>query len=107
VRSRSILNGACQSILDYPKVHDELIEKMRPGAMYYPSDLYFPGAEFAFAEDDQNHKKRVKGDQNHKKRKQAFCIQVTFSKKAISLQERLGMDPQHDKLFVYLVTQPR
>jgi len=68
---------------------DELIEKMQPGTLYYPSDPYFPGAEFVFAKDHQNYKKRVKGDQNHKKRKQAFCIQVTFSKKAISLQETL------------------
>ena len=49
---------------------DESVANMKPNVLYYPEDLFFPGVDFVF----------VKNSQADKKVKQAFAIQVTFSK---------------------------
>lgn len=83
---------------------DEMVENMQPGVLYYPVDMQFPAVDFVF----------VKDIQKSKKKKQAYCVQVTFSsshKKPLRVYEklyaRLGMDPQLDEMFVYIISQPK
>ena len=82
---------------------DESVANMKPNVLYYPEDELFPGVDFIF----------VKNSQADLKVKQAFAIQVTFSnahkKKASvyqSLYKRLEMNPNTDKITIYVITKP-
>ena len=82
---------------------DESVANMKPNVLYYPEDELFPGVDFIF----------VKNSQADLKVKQAFAIQVTFSnvhkiKASVyqSLYKRLEMNPNTDKITIYVITKP-
>ena len=84
--------------------NNEMVTEMEKGVLYKPVDLQFPAVDFVYMENLQKDLTR----------KTVYCIQVTFSsshQKTIEtykkLYNRLGMNPQVDEIFVYLITQPR